>query len=382
MDLYLLGLSGLWRDFGGVFALELAMLCLLMVAGLYVVYTDLRFRDIPNGAVWLLLGAGVLGQLWLWQIGEVELAQVGLVLAVGLAVGGALFLYGFWAPGDAKLFWATAVAFPPTLCVSTGLLSLSTPIWALLINAVLLNFLFLLGSVLLRGQRRRAQPGQWPAPKELLLLARDTAGLTGLVAGAGALALGQTLEFASSAVVVLVVFLAWDRLVPAEHRLALSLPGLALGAYSAMAPDSWLAVISLWALTWTIVGLHRLIRAWFGAALVQSLPVEALQEGMVPAAAICAAPSADRLDGAYVCVVNARGRQHCFCRPGVQLSSKDVLRLRDMDARGDFARFGGRLPVESPMPFAPFLVVSVVLTAVLAGSVFQPLLRLVRAVLE
>jgi len=115
MELLLLELSELAADFDGVFAVELAMLCALMVVGLYVLYTDLRFRDIAPTAVWTLLAAGVAGQLALWGLGQTSLGQVGLVVGVGFGVRYVLYAYGSWAPGDAKLYWAMAVSFPPTL---------------------------------------------------------------------------------------------------------------------------------------------------------------------------------------------------------------------------------------------------------------------------
>ena len=158
----------------------------------------------------------------------------------------------------------------------------------------------------------------------------------------------------------------------------LSLPGLGLGVYAAMAPDAWTAVLALWATGWLVLAVHALIRARFGDALIQALPIDSLQPGMVPAAGICAGTDRSHGPPSYVCVEDVGRRRHALCRPGVPLTDKDVAQLRPMAARGLFAGFGARLPVETPVPFAPFLVLSVVLTAVLAGHVGLPLLRLVR----
>ena len=219
MELFLLGLLGLWQDFGVVFAVELAMLCLLMVAGLYVVYTDLRFRDIPNVVVWIVLAGGMMGQCVLWRLGVAQGWQLLLVTGGGFVVSYLLFLYGFWAPGDAKLFWAMAVGFPPTLCYAPALGSLNSPVWALLINAVLLNFAVLLVFAVVQYRRLpSAQAGRDAGnPGRYAQLALDTAALTGLVTGGGSLLLGQTLHFASSAIAVVVGYMAWDRLTPAAR---------------------------------------------------------------------------------------------------------------------------------------------------------------------
>ncbi|MYB71703.1 MAG: hypothetical protein F4X75_24790, partial [Gemmatimonadetes bacterium] len=138
-------MEALFNDLGRVFLLELTMIGALTLCGCYATYTDIHFRHIPNWASWGLVVVGLIGQGLFYVWGAVELAQVGLVFLVGFAVSYVLYIYGFWAPGDAKLFWAFVLVLPPTLFPSISLSSFNAPLWALLLNALVLTCLVLLG---------------------------------------------------------------------------------------------------------------------------------------------------------------------------------------------------------------------------------------------
>ncbi|MEW6754942.1 MAG: hypothetical protein AB1505_28760 [Candidatus Latescibacterota bacterium] len=383
MDLSFLELHELFTEWTAVWTVELGMLCALMIAGLYVTYTDLRFRDIPPVAVWGLLGVGLLGQAAMWALGHTNPAHIALVAGGGLAIGYVFYLYGLWAPGDAKLFWAALVALPPTLAPSWPLLSLRAAPWALLINSLVPHFLLLVAAV--AWPRRRAGDGSTAEPG-LGARAPVTAagllcgGLAGLVLGGGLLVLGRGLAFPSAAIGVLVGYLAVERLVPTAHWPLVYLPGLAVGIYAAAAPDSLLPALTLCAVTWAVVVAAGLIKARFTSALVQWLPVEALQEGMVPAVAVCAAPASQSPFGSFICAASVSARRYALCRPGQALTAEQVDRLRDAAARGSLEGFGSRLAVETPLPFAPFLVLGGVVTVLLSGHLGLPLVPLLRAV--
>ena len=137
-------MEALLNDFSRVFLLELTMACAIAISGCYTTYTDIHFRQIPNGASWGLVAVGLIGQGLFYVWGAVELNQAALVFLVGFAVSYVLYIYGFWAAGDAKLFWAFVLVLPPTLFPSTSLSSFNAPIWALLLNALVLTCLVLL----------------------------------------------------------------------------------------------------------------------------------------------------------------------------------------------------------------------------------------------
>ena len=71
------------------------------------------------------------------HLGGISASQAMGVVLVGLGIALVLTVAGFWAPGDAKLFWAMVVALPPTLCPSGELLSLRATPTAILANALL-----------------------------------------------------------------------------------------------------------------------------------------------------------------------------------------------------------------------------------------------------
>ena len=140
----------LLNEMDPVFLLEWGLLCSIMVVASYTTYTDLSHREIPNSATWILLGLGLIGQIGLWVLGEVTLVQIGLSFLLGFAVGYLLFMYGFWGAGDAKLYWAMVAAIPSTLfgpkwpTFSLAFFALDTPLWALLVNTILTNTVFLI----------------------------------------------------------------------------------------------------------------------------------------------------------------------------------------------------------------------------------------------
>ena len=86
-------MEALLSDVSRVFLLELTMIGALTLCGCYVTYTDIHFRQIPNGASWGLVVVGVIGQGLFYVWGAVELAQVGFVLLVGFAVSYVLYIF-------------------------------------------------------------------------------------------------------------------------------------------------------------------------------------------------------------------------------------------------------------------------------------------------
>ena len=363
-------MEALLNDFGHVFLLELMMACTIAICGCYTTYTDIHFRHIPNGASWGLLAVGIVSQGLFWLWGAVELDQVGGVFLVGFAVSYLLYIYGFWAPGDAKLFWAFVLVLPPTLFPSTSLSSFNAPIWALLLNALVLTCfaLLVLWAVLRPSGSAKAEASldgsQW------LYLGLELAGLIGLVLGFGTFLLGATMTFVEVVVAVLVLYLVVDRFVPRRYRLTLVLPGLILGGYTVLESGEWPIYLALWVVCWGVFFLYHIIRCLAPRSFLQVLPIQALREGMVPRVAIYAE------DREYRCGTEVGHGQDVLCSVGRPLTKGQVRTLHAKSAGGAFARFGHALEVELAIPFAPIIAVAGVLTAVLGGSLIKPLIQL------
>ena len=259
------------------------------------------------------MAVGLVGQGLFWLWGAVELNQVGLVFLVGFAVSYALYIYGFWAAGDAKLFWAFVLVLPPTLFPSTSLSSFNAPIWALLLNAFVLTcfVLLVLWSVLRRGRSGEVKV-DWDASQGLSL-GLALAGLIGLVLGLGAFLRGEAMTFVEVVVAVLVLYLLVDRFVPRRYRLTVALPGLILGGYTALESGDWPIYLALWVVSWGVFFLYHSIRRLAPRSFVQALPIQALREGMVPRVAIYAADKDGA--GAYRCGTEVGTSRTCCVIP-------------------------------------------------------------------
>ncbi len=303
-------------------------------------------------------------------MGAVELNQAALVFLVGFAVSYVLYIYGFWAAGDAKLFWAFVLVLPPTLFPSTSLSSFNAPVWALLLNALVLTcfVLLVLWTVLRPGRSAEATVGL--DASHWLYLGLELAGLIGLVLGFGTFLLGETMTFVEVVVAVLVVYLLVDRFVPRRYRLTLALPGLILGSYTALASGEWPIYLTLWVVCWGVFFLYHLIRRVAPRSFLQRLPIPALREGMVPRVAIYAE------DREYRCGTEVGQGQDVLCYAGRPLTKGYVRTLHEKSAGGAFAPFGNELEVKLAIPFAPIIAVAGVLTVVLGGSVINPLIEL------
>ena len=363
-------MEALFNDFGRVFLLELFMACAIAISGCYTTYTDIHFRHIPNWVSWGLLAVGFVGQGLFWLWGAVELDQAATVFLVGFAVSYVLYIYGFWAPGDAKLFWAVVLVLPPTFFPATSLSSFNAPIWALLLNALVLTCLVLLvlWAVLHPSRSAEAKAG-WDA-LQWLYSGLELAGIVGLVLGLGAFLLAEAMTFVAVVVAVLVLYLLVDRFVPRRYRLTLALPGLILGSYTALTSQDWSIHLTLWVVSWLVFFLYHIIRHLAPRSFLQAMPIQALRAGMVPRWAIYAA------DNEYRCGAEVGQGPDVLCYPGRPLTKGHVRTLHEKSAGGFFAPFGHELEVELAVPFAPIIAVAGVLTVVLGGSLIKPLIPL------
>ena len=343
-------------DFDRVFALELVMLCLIMMVGSYAIYTDIRFREISNLSVLVLLLAGLVGQMILWVWGETTFWQVGLVTSAGLVLGYLLFLYGFWAAGDAKLFWAMLVALPPTICpiFSYSFFSFNASIWALLSNAMALNFvvtlLFLLGQKQLFHQRNH----RTLQLKSVLWSGLHIAGLSGWMIWIGMFFLSRPMTLSEATISTLVCYVLMERFVQQQsERLFLTILGVLLALYASLVLQTGALWGLAWGISWGIHMVYLFFRSYFSNALVQTISFDTLQIGMLPT----------------VEVHSREGEE--ICQAGQPLDAARLRRLRNYAKQGWLANTEKGLPVETPMPFAPFIVLGAGMTLLMRGSLLR-----------
>lgn len=271
-------MEGMIADLDRVSLLELVMLCAIMAVGVHASYTDIRWREIANGATWGLLAVGVLGQLGFWMMGETELEQVVLIVGAGFGVAYLLYAYGFWAPGDAKLFWGVVVALPPTLFPPGPFFSFDAPLWAVLVNALLVNLVVVVLRVAVR--RVRGVPA-WPEraagePREAVgwpVHGLRLAGASGLTMGLG-LVLAEPLTFVEAAVTVTVGYLLLDRFLGRRYQTAVTAPGVVVGGYACWSAGGWTVFLSLWLLSWVVHSAHAVVLRRDATAVGQARGVE------------------------------------------------------------------------------------------------------------
>lgn len=380
----------LLNEIDPVFLLEWVLLCSIMVVASYTTYTDTSHREIPNSATWTLLGLGLMGQIGLWVLGEVEFVQTGLSFLMGFAVGYLLFMYGFWGAGDAKLYWAMVTAMPSTLfgqkwpTVSLAFFSLDTPIWALLVNTILTNTVFLVVLLVLHkpkkpietsaNERRKGMGWGW------LRSGIESAGLSGLVLG-GTTLVGGTLTLAEAIVVGAVLYLIHEDLTKTPNRVLWVIPGLVIGIFSAIGTGDYLIYLVLWAVLWGIRNVYVYIHSLEYQKFVQPVSIDALQPGMVLHQSIYEAPAKDRVK-----VISfgeqSRDTQELIGRTGKPLTVRKVRQLKDLQKRGLFRKWDDQLEIELSLPFAPALMIGISLTLIWAGSIVRPANRWIQSLFD
>ena len=380
----------LLNEIDPVFLLEWVLLCSIMVVASYTTYTDISHREIPNSATWTLLGLGLMGQIELWVLGEVEFVQIGLSFLLGFVVGYLLFMYGFWGAGDAKLYWAMVTAMPSTLfgekwpTVSLAFFSLDTPIWALLVNTILTNTVFLVVLLVLHkpkkpietsaNERRKGMGWGW------LRSGIEAVGLSGLVLG-GTTLVGGTLTLAEAIVVGAVLYLIHEDLTKTPNKVLWVVPGLVIGVFSAIGTGDYLIYIVLWAVLWGIRNVYVYIHSLDYQKFVQPVSIDALQPGMVLHQSIYEAPAKDRVE-----VVSfgeqSRDTQELIGRTGKPLTIRKVRQLKDLQKRGLFREWDDQLEIELSLPFAPALMIGISLTLIWAGSIVGPANRWIQPLFD
>ncbi len=373
-----------------VFLVEWGLLCSIMVVASYTTYTDISHREIPNAAIWTLLGLGLIGQMGLWVLGEVEFVQIGLSFLLGFAVGYLLFMYGFWGAGDAKLYWAMVAAMPSTLfgqkwpTVSLAFFSLDTPIGALLVNTILTNTIFLVVLLVLHKPAKPIEPSAREHSKGLswdwVRSGMEAAGLSGLVLG-GTTLVGATLTFAEAIVVGAILYLIHEDRTKVPNRIIWIVPGLVIGVFSAIGTGDYLIYLVLWAVLWGIRNVYVYIHALEYQKFVQHVSIDALQPGMVLHHSIYETPNKDRVEVVAFGEQDSDTRER-IGRKGKPLTIRKVRQLKALQKKGLFRAWDDQLEVELSLPFAPILMVGVGLTLIWAGSIVRPANRWIQPLFE
>ncbi len=263
-----------------VFLVETAMLATLLTVGFYTSYTDLKARRVPNRYTLALLGIGLIGQAAMVALDVTTFGRVAALLGIGLAVAVGLTLFGFWAPGDAKLFWAVVAALPPSLCPSPEPLAMQAAPFALILNSLICYLLVLLLVPLWRREKE-TNPAR-PGGRQWLRAALGLAGLLGLTLSFAWLVLGRPLSYLEAFAALVAGWVLLDRGLEDRYWSVILVPGLAALLYLLHATGAWQDYVMMLGVVWVLEVVYLQVRFQYGRALVQSLPAGEIRAGDVP----------------------------------------------------------------------------------------------------
>ena len=345
-----------------VFLVELVMLAAVLTVGFYTSYTDLKVRLVPNRYTLALLGIGLAGQGAMLLLDVTSLSRVVAIFLTALGMAFVLTVFGFWSPGDAKLYWAAVVALPPTLCPSTDPFSLQAASVALVLNALLCYLLVLLIVPLWRWERRKAEEQDRSAGRQWLHAAWGLAGLLGLALSFSWLVLERPLSYLEAFGALIIGYRLLERGLEVKYWPALLVPGIVALLYLGKITEGWQVYVLMLGAVWLVELAYVQVRYWYGRAFVQFFPVSQLQAGAIPRHSL-----------------SAKGKDEnggVVCQAGQPLTEKQVTRLQELARRGRLPG-GDTLELEQAIPFVPFIAGAVVLTAFFAGNLVPPLIDLV-----
>ena len=142
--------------YDSTFWVEWGMLSAVLGIGLWVSLIDISTRRVPNKWTYSLLSIGILGHGFMLAVEVTTLTRLAGVFGISLILAIVLMACRFWGPGDGKLFWATALALPPSLCPTFQVFSLQNAAPALLINTLVIYLLFSLFVSLFFAKMKRS----------------------------------------------------------------------------------------------------------------------------------------------------------------------------------------------------------------------------------
>ncbi len=361
-----------------------------IACSLWASATDLRSRKIRNVCSVGLLCAGVAFQLIFWLQGDTSGSYVVIVVAGGGALAYLTHVLRLTAPGDAKLFWAASVALPPSLFSSPR--GYEFPLMVLATNVFVLYFFILVGAALIRttGSEKARAFRAALVPRSIAGNVSRIFGFIGLatLVGAGIAALKQAVSLPVGPVfqflLTMTAFAILSRVAERHNRPAL-VPILGISVFCASfivagfaVPQSVAASLPVFVGVYVVAfGIVRPLALYLASALtIRSMPIEALEVGMIPAESI-------RRYGSFAGDYYARATAHDPPSPanafviqdGKPMASEPVERMKSLHAQGELDALDGDVRVHRTIPFAPFIAVGVVATILLKGPIHQLFVR-------
>ena len=359
----------------------------------YASYTDLKTQRIRNFCSLGLLYVGTLSQLMAWYLGATTpLYLLGLFLGSGL-IAFALYWFGIFSPGDAKLFWGLCLIFPVSLFRSlSGALGFTPLVLAL--NIIVPYSIAVLGYLVFKFvpmQNKRELLQRFV--KSNFQKAKVLESLFSLILfiGVGA-ALASPLQRIGwepdpflHLVFVLVAFTIVQKLLfllpkTSIYYVVIGFTGLWLAVQSAPSVPIFLANFAFFLALYFLVFFvaKQLILSVASVMLDSTVEVSRLQPGMVPAEQIVRVEQPDgstRYEKRRGELSRGRGKNVVVSPDPAGLTAQEVDQLQHLTRAGAFAEFGNQIKVQPAIRFAPIITVGVLLTILCQGPFYLKLMQ-------
>ena len=229
------------------FWVEWSMLSAVLGIGLWVSLVDISTRRVPNKWTYSLLSIGILGQGFMLITEITTLTRLAGVFGLSLIIAMVLMAIRFWGPGDGKLFWATALALPPSLCPTFQVFSLQNAALALLINTLVIYLLFsLFISLFFRKNEDAPRVNQKEIHTPILQVAVRLIGLLGLLMGISILVMKRPFSYLEALTILVIGYRLFDFLLSPRSWPLLTWPGIGVFAVLCWNADNIVIYATIW----------------------------------------------------------------------------------------------------------------------------------------
>ena len=365
---------------------------LLLLFCLYATYTDLRERKIKNFCSYGAIYAGILCHVISVLSGDSPLFGSIAILLGGFCIVLALYWFGIFAAGDAKLVWGASLLMPVGLFAEANAFAQYTPI-ALIINMfapyclILVGYLFIKTRLQQKWQAFTLTFQQEDLGKQIFEMVFRLIFLLGLgqlvTLSLGNL-LGIELGFWHQLLVVLFLYFILSHYVAKyglekfrNYVVCVVLIGLMivttpwrLSAWSA----AYVPFLKIYLVYIVIFFFGRnFIYNLDSMVLGREIDISDLREGMVPAEQIV---KTEGDDGEVTYSKEGFALPNVFnsniilgTLPG-GVSKEKVAELKQLSEEGEFEDFENKIRIQRSLRFAPVVFLGVILTILCRGPFF------------
>ena len=367
-------------DFFQLLTHERMMFIAILSCGLYTSYTDFRYGKIANAYTLILIGFGVISQIFFVTAGEITWIHSCAILLGGLGLAFVMFYTGIWAGGDAKLFWGISLLMPPSAFSQTPETQFYPLILLVNIFILFLGYGTLTSIFKTTFQQQKVLISRSFASQLKQFPQRMLRVLAYIGVGGLAFYIPSHLEVEFDLAIRITLFMAIvfafnkvvEKSIPQKYKIVFHLPFLLLAFFLAIPSLLQLGtfVIFIFLIPWFLLMFGSFIRLLF----TREVPIANLRPNMISAERIIKVEQKDMADK-YVKIATS------FANPAQEnvivdvssegLTSEQIARLQQLATKGDLSEFENKLLVQEKIPFAFMIVIGALVTLISKGMVYS-----------